>query len=102
MTEHTPDDAPLWDQLLAVVNYQAEDEGLWFVAHTVSEAYLQQALRLLHATIERCAPTATPDAHLIAAAPELLAALKFLDQKGGLGADVHAMIRAAIAKATGR
>ena len=31
---------------------QAEDEGLWFVAHTASEAYLQQELRKLHSAIE--------------------------------------------------
>lgn len=38
---------------------------------------------------------------LIVAAPDLLAALKYLDRKGGLGLDVHAMISAAIAKAEG-
>jgi hypothetical protein len=32
-----------------VVSEQAEDEGLWFAAATASEAYLQQALRRLHA-----------------------------------------------------
>ncbi len=35
------------------VNKQAEDEGLWFDARTVSEAYLQMELRELHAVIER-------------------------------------------------
>ena len=35
-----------------VVNRQAEDEGLWFVAETAAEAYLQQELRKLHAVIE--------------------------------------------------
>ena len=35
-----------------LVNAQAEDEGLWFQAPTASEAYLQQALRELHALIE--------------------------------------------------
>ena len=35
-----------------VVSEQAEDEGLWFVAATASEAYLQQALRRLHAAVE--------------------------------------------------
>ena len=35
-----------------VVSEQAEDEGLWFVAVTASEAYLQQALRRLHAAVE--------------------------------------------------
>jgi hypothetical protein len=32
---------------------QAEDEGLWFIAQTAPEAYLQEALRRLHAAIER-------------------------------------------------
>lgn len=35
-----------------LVNAQAEDEGLWFVAQTAPEAYLQAALRTLHAVIE--------------------------------------------------
>ncbi len=39
-------------ELRALVNEQAEDEGLWFVAQTASEAYLQQELRRLHAAIE--------------------------------------------------
>ena len=34
------------------VDEQAEDEGLWFVAATAPEAYLQQELRQLHAVIE--------------------------------------------------
>lgn len=37
----------------ALVDKQAEDEGLWFVAETAPEAYLQQELRRLHAEIER-------------------------------------------------
>lgn len=35
-----------------LVQQQAEDEGLWFVARYTSEAYLQQALRTLHAAVE--------------------------------------------------
>ena len=35
-----------------VVDEQAEDEALWFVAQTAPEAYLQQALRRLHAAVE--------------------------------------------------
>ena len=35
-----------------VVDEQAEDEGLWFVAETMTEAYLQSALRRLHAAVE--------------------------------------------------
>ena len=41
-------------ELLALVNKQAEDEGLWFAASYTTEAYLQSALRELHAAIERC------------------------------------------------
>jgi len=37
---------------LQLVNEQAEDEGLWFIARTAPEAYLQQELRRLHAVIE--------------------------------------------------
>ena len=36
-----------------LVDEQAEDEGLWFIAKTAPEAYLQQELRRLHALIER-------------------------------------------------
>lgn len=35
-----------------LVAIQAEDAGLWFIAKTAPEAYLQQALRELHAAIE--------------------------------------------------
>lgn len=38
--------------LRQLVAEQAEDDGLWFMAQTASEAYLQQALRTLHAVIE--------------------------------------------------
>ncbi len=38
--------------LLDFVNQQAEDDGLWFIAQHASEAYLQDALRKLHALIE--------------------------------------------------
>ena len=31
---------------------QAEDDGLWFEAHTAAEAYLQQELRRLHEAVE--------------------------------------------------
>ena len=36
----------------ALVDRQAEDGGLWFVARTAPEAYLQQELRRLHALVE--------------------------------------------------
>lgn len=35
-----------------VVNEQAEDEGLWFIAETITEAMLQDALRRLTAAVE--------------------------------------------------
>lgn len=44
-------------EILAVVNEQAEDEALWAVrlagTQPISEAYLQQELRTLHAVIEK-------------------------------------------------
>ena len=43
------------DKLLAIVNEQAEDEGLWFIDALCSEAYLQTALRSLHHAIEELA-----------------------------------------------
>jgi hypothetical protein len=41
------------NQLGAVVDAQAEDDGLWFLAQTAPEAYLQQELRKLHAMVEQ-------------------------------------------------
>ena len=39
--------------LMALVESQAGDEGLWFIdRRTVREAYLQQNLRLLHEAVE--------------------------------------------------
>ena len=43
------------------VNEQAEDEGLWFVAGTCPEDYLQQELRKLHEDIERDVAGEYPD-----------------------------------------
>ena len=43
------------DKILALVNEQAEDDGLWFLDPLCSEAYLQSALRKLHAVIEEVA-----------------------------------------------
>ena len=40
------------ERIKAVVSEQAKDEGLWFVATTITEAYLQQALR----AAARCPP----------------------------------------------
>jgi len=39
-------------RVLAVVDEQSEDEGLWFRAQYASEQYLQHELRRLHAAIE--------------------------------------------------
>ena len=46
------DAAGSWAEAAQLTNEQAEDEGLWFVAATAPEAYLQQELRRLHAVIE--------------------------------------------------
>ena len=39
-------------RIRALVSEQAEDEGIWFVAGTAPEAFLQEALRTLHAEVE--------------------------------------------------
>jgi len=39
-------------KLRAMVDRQADDAGLWFMAETAAEGYLQQELRKLHAAIE--------------------------------------------------
>lgn len=44
----------------ALVAKQAEDKGLWFVAETAAEAYVQQGLRRLHAMIESSTSSSTP------------------------------------------
>jgi len=36
----------------AVVDSQAEDDGLWFISETITESYLQSQLRWLHEVIE--------------------------------------------------
>ncbi len=41
-----------WEAILEVVDEQANDESLWFVATTIQEAYFQQELRRLHGVIE--------------------------------------------------
>lgn len=40
------------NKIKELVDLQAEDEGLWFIAETVTEAYVQNALRELHRVIE--------------------------------------------------
>jgi len=39
-------------ELIEFINEQAEDEGLWFIAQTAAEDYLQRKLRELHAAVE--------------------------------------------------
>lgn len=41
------------ERIMEVVAEQAKDEGLWFVAETAPEGYLQHALRRLHAALEK-------------------------------------------------
>lgn len=48
-----------WDTLRRaqeLIAQQAEDEGLWFEAQTMPEAYLQQELRKLHTVVENKSP----------------------------------------------
>jgi hypothetical protein len=40
----------------AVVDEQANDDGLWFIPVTITEDILQRALRRLHAVIEGKSP----------------------------------------------
>lgn len=42
----------LREQLKALIDRQAEDDGLWFQPIYASEAYLQENLRVLHAAVE--------------------------------------------------
>jgi len=35
-----------------LVQKQAEDEGLWFISTSITEAYLQQALTRLHDVVK--------------------------------------------------
>ena len=39
-------------EIRQLVDEQAEDEGLWFVAKTENETHLQMHLRRLHALVE--------------------------------------------------
>lgn len=41
---------------IQVVQEQINDDGLWFIARTAPEAYLQQELRRLHAAVEMAQP----------------------------------------------
>jgi hypothetical protein len=48
-----------------------------------------------------CVEKDLANAHLIAAAPDMLELLKMLNRRGGLGYDIHEYIEKAIAKAEG-
>lgn len=56
-----------WTEVIALVNEQAEDEALWAVyldgSQSISEAYLQQELRRLHAAVERAAQLERENTH---------------------------------------
>ncbi len=41
------------EELAQLIEDQANDEGLWFCAETITEQILQTALRDLHAAVER-------------------------------------------------
>lgn len=41
-----------FDMIKSAINAQAEDHSIWFIADSISEAYLQQSLRWLHKVIE--------------------------------------------------
>lgn len=47
---------PILEDAKTVVAEQAEDEGLWFIPHTITEDILQRALRRLHAAVEGKTP----------------------------------------------
>ncbi len=51
---------PSFGPVRALVDEQAEDEGLWFIAQTAPEAYLQQELRRLHTAIANFAENSHP------------------------------------------
>ena len=46
------------------INAQAEDAGLWFIARTAPEAYVQQELRALHVTFESALDKLKDEMHL--------------------------------------
>jgi hypothetical protein len=51
-TQSHSEDMDMTTQLRDLLREQAEDDGLWFVAKTAPEAYLQQDLRRLHHVAE--------------------------------------------------
>lgn len=43
-------------EVKALVDQQAEDDGLWFHAETAAEAFVQRELRKLHAAVDGVSP----------------------------------------------
>jgi len=41
------------NELAQLMDDQANDEGLWFIAETAPEAYIQRELRKLHDAVEK-------------------------------------------------
>ncbi len=41
-------------KMMDVINQQAEDDGIWFIAETITEDYLQSELRRLQLCVEIC------------------------------------------------
>jgi len=52
MTKPIPRECQRCKKALTLVKKQAQDDALWFIAESITEAYLQQELRKLHAVIE--------------------------------------------------
>jgi hypothetical protein len=52
--------ADMVERVVQITNAQAEDAGLWFNARYITEAYLQQELRRLHAAVETVKPNCPP------------------------------------------
>ena len=61
-----------FQNVLDTVAQQAEDEGLWFIAATAPEGYLQSELRRLHAAVEACDPPSRREE--LAITPEMIEA----------------------------
>lgn len=72
VSESLPDNGR-WNSVARTVSEQAEDDGLWFVAKTAPEAYLQAALRRLHSIIE--APAAIREQPLVTEAERTVASI---------------------------
>jgi len=54
------------DDIKRLVDSQAEDEGLWFIAQTAGEGYLQSELRRLHGMVECAEGISLEEAQVLA------------------------------------